>query len=101
MLIISSLWSCEKISQKNSLPDWLETLTDSLEVNDYYWGSKIYQYKLEKEYYYDLQIPISSCMYCNIYTEQGNLVNWTNKDIEDYLENRKNELIVWKWEKQE
>ena len=43
-------------------------------------------------------IPISSCAYCEMYDEFGNLFEFSdNEELADFLANRKNQYIVWTW----
>jgi len=99
LLLISVLFfSCEKFNTEFRQPVWVQKMTDTLETNDFYWGSKIYRHEWKSDYYYHLNIPVSSCAYCNIYNKNGESVDWQKEDMEDYLENRKNEQIVWRWQ---
>ena len=95
VLFITS--GCDKIGNNN--PEWINKMTDSLETNDFYWGSKIYEHEWKSELYYHLEIPLSSCGFCCIYDENGISIDWQIEDMDDYLENRKRERVVWTWKK--
>ncbi len=101
ILIIAFIFGCKKENNEISLPDWMQNMTDTLETNDYYWGSKIHRHEWKTNYYYHLEIPLSSCAYCNVYEENGKSVDWEIENVEDYWENKKNEKIMWEWKKTE
>ncbi|MEA3452683.1 MAG: hypothetical protein U9Q83_12390 [Bacteroidota bacterium] len=100
IFIISFLFGCEN-NNNISLPNWMQEMTDTLETKDYYWGSKIYRHDWKSKYYYHLEIHISSCAYCNVYNGKGESIDWRTEDIEIYLKDRKNEIIMWEWKKVE
>jgi hypothetical protein len=76
-------------------PDWFMNLIDEIGNESSYVGSIIYQHTYKSNYYFHLEIPVSSCMYCRIYDCDGNLVEWSS--VQDYLDNRTNEIIIWHW----
>lgn len=98
ILIITS--SCKKENTGIHQAVWLQEMIISLETNDFYWGSKIYRHDWKSEYYYHLTIPLSSCAYCNVYKENGQEVNWALENLEVYLAERDNEVIIWEWNKE-
>ena len=102
LIIVTTLLylGCSRGNTEIHLPDWLHDMTDSLEANDSYWGSRIYRHDWKSEYYYHLFIPLSSCAYCNVYKENGQDVNWKLENIEEYVAERDNEVIVWEWNKE-
>ncbi len=101
ILIIVTIFACKKEDNNIALPNWMQEMTDTLETNDYYWGSKIYRHDWNSKYYYHLEIPISSCAYCNIYDKNGESIDWKIEDMEAYLKDRKNKIIMWEWKKSE
>ena len=72
----------------------MQKMTDTLETKNYYWGSKIYRHTWKSNYYYHLEIPLSSCLYCNIYKYNGENVNWKTENMDDYLKNKQDEIIM-------
>jgi hypothetical protein len=99
IIVTLSFLSCNKEEDEQINPQWLKAMTDTIRTKDYYWGSTIYRHDWKSKYYYHLMIPISSCAYCNVYDENGEKVNWSTENSQDYMQNRKNEIIVWKWSK--
>jgi hypothetical protein len=92
-----AFFACKKDGVEQVNPDWINSMADTLKTKDFYWGSIIYRHEWKSKYYYDLWIPLSSCAYCNVYNEKGEKVNWDNENSQDYMQNRKNDLILWEW----
>lgn len=97
LILISVLLITTKCEKFNNKPEWINEMTDTLETNDFYWGSKIYEYEWKSSLYYYLEIPLSSCEFCTIYDKNGNTVDWKVENMNDYIKNRKKERIVWRW----
>ena len=99
--VLTFLSACEHESEMLSpeMPDWLAQLIENIEGDDYYAGAVIYRHEWRGQYYYHLMIPLSSCAYCDVYDQNGKKIEWTGKqqEFEDYLNNRKNEKVVWRW----
>jgi len=86
---------CTKDNYESTRPGWMQEMIDSIENDEYYAGSKIYRYVWKSEYYYHLDVPLSSFC-CFVFTEKGNSVDWTEEDMTDYFENRKKKKVVWR-----
>ena len=99
LILIFVFFGCEKENNETVQPSWLQGMIDTIETNDCYWGSKIYRHEWKFEHYYHLEIPLSSCAFCNVYKKDGKSVDWQIENIEDYWKNRKNEQIIWEWKK--
>ena len=52
---------------------------------------------LEREYIYHISIPVSSCAYCELYNQDGNKMLLDNNMFNNFLNNKKNKVLVWKW----
>jgi len=87
--------SCEKDEVEN--PAWLTELINKIKTDSSYTGSKIYKHEWKSSDYYELNQPISSCLFCKVYNKDGKLVNWSDEDMESYLNERKNEEVIWQW----
>jgi hypothetical protein len=90
--ITAFLFSCEK---PNDNPDWLDNKISMMDTNDYYFGTTVYLYKWNNEYYYWISIPISSCVMCEFYTYSGEKFVWTQENIDDFNKNARKVKIVW------
>ena len=76
-------------------PEWLTQLIAEIENEKYYAGAVIYRHQWHSKFYYHLMVPLDSCAYCRAYDTNGNIIEWTNESFQDYLENRKNEVVIW------
>ena len=99
------LLSCQKdnfaepFNYERDTPVWLKEKIDSISVSHNYFGTKVYRYNWEEKIIYHIMIPISSCAYCELYDLDGNKVEIHNQDkFSDFLQNKKNETLVWEWE---
>ena len=90
----------EPYNYKNDTPTWLKEKIDSMTTNPkYYWGTKVYRYEWDGKYVYHISIAISSCMYCELYEQDGKKLQLDNVTFPDFLQNKKNEVLVWEWKK--
>ncbi len=96
LLALLVFGACEKQRFEDKNPTWLDQLIEEMEVKPYYGGSYINQYTWQNHFYYEITIPVSSCMYCDVYDYEGNRINWEENEIDDYLENRSKKLLIWK-----
>ena len=90
------IFSCEKDEKFPANPDWLNTKISQMETPNYYVGTTISGYEWNKEYYYLVSIPLSSCAMCEFYNYQGSLVEWTNEKSADFQINGKKVKTIWK-----
>ena len=90
--------SIESFDSEKDTPAWLKVKIDSMSTNNFYVGSKVYRHTWHNNYIYYIHIGLSSCMYCEVYYENGSKVKFTNDYmLQDYLNNRKNEVLIWEW----
>jgi len=90
----------EAFNYERDTPLWLKEKIDSMSNNQDYYGTKVFRYEWNKRYTYDILIPISSCAYCDVYDQQGNKIQFlSDRMFQDYINNRKNEVLVWEWNK--
>lgn len=66
-----------KLVSKESLPGWVKEKINSLEKDDTYFLLKTGKYKGETFYWFD--ISASSCPFCDLYNQQGEWFNKTEK----------------------
>lgn len=91
--------SCKKSESDEFIenPDWLVDFISSIENDKSYEYDKIYRHNWKKQHYYHFFKYYSSCIYCKVYDYEGRLVDWSNEDIDDYQENRRNEVLIWEY----
>ena len=97
LLIILLILSCNKEETNNSdqLPEWLQAKIAEL-VSDQnlckITDVKVIEYK-EKRYYH-LYCGIWSCMYCQLFDQQGNRPVWETTEWNDFFANKKEIKVV-------
>jgi hypothetical protein len=94
-IFIVILFSCENEKKYPDSPDWLLTRISIMKTPDYYFGTSVYAYKWNREYFYLISIPLSSCMMCEFYNYSGNKVVWTEKNTLDFQKNGERIREVW------
>jgi len=96
VLIMLFLSTCEKQRFDDRNPRWVEELIEDMETNPYYSYSVLSRYAWDNHFYYEIFNPISSCAYCDVFDYKGNRINWEEYDLEDYLQNRTDMVIIWR-----
>lgn len=94
-LIVVSSCKKDDSDDVDQIPDWLIELIDEIKDDPYYAGTVIYSHDWNNEKYYHIIIPVSSCGYCDLYNSSGEKMDLTNFDLNDYIQNRTNEMFVW------
>ena len=77
-------------------PIWLKAKVDSIAAIPETFGITVYRYEWNGEFVYHIENPISSCVYCELYDQNGMKVEFTDDEtFQDFVENKKNEVVVW------
>lgn len=63
--------SMEPFDYERDTPTWLKAKIDSISSNPEYFGTKVYRYEWKGYLVYHIEIPISSCAYCELYDQKG------------------------------
>lgn len=87
--------SCRKHDDLPENPEWLRDKIAMMDTADYYIGTAIYLYEWHGEFFYWIEIPLSSCMMCEFYSYQGDKYVWTNDSINDFQKNAVKRKVVW------
>ena len=91
------LLSCQKEdSSGNEIPDWFKSQIEQLEKSGTCFDCSITKIVYKQEIYYHLYCRIWSCMYCNLYNSNGNLVKWDQEKFSDFIKNKREEAVIWK-----
>ena len=88
--------SCRKNNDFPENPDWLNVKIARMEAANYYFGTDIYLYGWNGDFYYWISIPISSCMMCEFYTYKGDKPIWTDDNFKDFRKNAVKRKVVWR-----
>jgi len=90
---------CEKettTEYTDVIPQWLEIKIDSMSTDIYYGGTVVYRYTWHNEYVYYIDIPASSCAYCEVYRQNSTKIQFmTEAQMKDFLDNRKDQVVIW------
>jgi hypothetical protein len=77
-------------------PPWLKAKIDSIAAIPDHFGTTVYRYEWNGEFVYHIENLVSSCAYCELYDHNGIKLEFTNDEtFQDFLENKKNEVVVW------
>lgn len=93
IFILLGVLSCDKKDEYNNLsvlPIWLQQKVESYTANTEmckFTNIMIAEYQGVK--YYIIQPSYSSCMYCDVYDEFGNIPDWNRTTLIDFRENLK------------
>lgn len=96
--------SCQKdnaadpFHYESDAPLWLKIKIESISEDHNYYGSEIYRYEWNEKFIYHIMIPTSSCAFCVLYYHNGDKVQLADGEFSDFLENKKNEVLIWEWE---
>ena len=75
-------------------PAWLEARIAELEGTGCQ-GCNIVRTTYNEEFYYTVYCNYWSCIECEVYHYNGNLVDWQVTDYTDYFKNKSNQIILW------
>jgi hypothetical protein len=88
-----------KISNlEKDTPVWLEEKINTISnfTGHYYDWTRVYRYEWNNSFIYLFSVPASSCMYCELYDQDGNKVTAFNDSLlQDILQTRKGEVLIW------
>lgn len=95
-LICLLIGSCQKEeTPAPNVPDWFQPQIKELESSGECYDCTITQITYFNKFYYHLYCGYWSCMYCKLYDNEGNLVEWENEDFNNFLENKNSEKVIW------
>jgi hypothetical protein len=95
MAIFSLSQACKKEKEDVLIPQWLDELIQARKNDPFYMGAAVYRYHWNSAAIYEFEIPLSSCLYCEVYFEDGENINWEENNLEDYIENRSDKIRIW------
>jgi len=100
--LILTITNCHKEITANNYnypkdtPEWLQTKIDSIATIKYYALTKVYSYKWTEKLIYHFSIPLSSCIYCELYDEVGNRFILSGDSVaQDFMQNKKEKTLIW------
>ena len=100
VIIFIGCSNIEIFNYEKDAPEWLKVKIDSVTTTNpkYYGGMKVFRYEWNNQFVYHFSIPASSCVYCEVYEQNGKKIQFTNKEvISDFEQNKMNKVLVWDW----
>lgn len=101
--LLLGLTGCDQdsgVQPSTDQPEWLRIKIDSMSANQDYSGTQIFRYKWKGEFAYHIEIPLSSCIYCELYTHEGTKIKFVNEtEFQDFLTHKTDKVLVWEWDK--
>jgi len=77
-------------------PTWLKMKIDSLTNNLDNAGTEVYRYDWNERFVYHIHIPINSCVFCLLFDQNGNKIQFASNDmISNFEKNRKSKMLIW------
>lgn len=93
------LSGCQKDTSPISInPEWLNAYIEDIKNDPAYFGTVITRYEWKDKYYFDVSVPSSSCYMCEVYNQYGELMVWNESSAIEFTNNRRNGIIVWRWQ---
>ena len=97
IIFILLIVSCDKEeSPSPEVPDFLRPQIEELENSGECYGCTITKISYNNSFYYHLYCGYWSCMYCNLYDNKGDQVQWAQEEFSDFLEHKTDEEVIWK-----
>ncbi len=103
VLLFAAFVGCQKnnavepFNYERDTPLWLKVKIDSMSTNQEYFGTEVYRYEWNGKFVYHITSIINSCMFCDVFDQNGNKIQLTSEDVLDFQQNKKNEVLVWRW----
>jgi hypothetical protein len=97
LLLLASIFSCtkEKPDKTEQLPKWLQAkITELIPDQKSCWITDVTIIEYKGERYYYVYCGLWSCMYCQLFDENGNRPAWETNQWNDFLANKKEIKVV-------
>jgi len=87
----------EPYNYERDTPAWLKVKIDSMSINDKYSGVRVYRYDWNEKHIYHIHDFRSSVVIGDLFDQNGNEITLTDATLPDFVENKKNEILIWEW----
>jgi hypothetical protein len=87
----------EPYNYEKDTPEWLKEKINSIAISNmpYYHMAEVNRYKWNNDFIFQFDIPVSSCLLCEVYYYNGTKVNFANDStVQNYLLKRTNKLLI-------
>ena len=79
-------------------PEWLKEKIYGISSASGHYNdlTKVYRYDWKKSFIYYFYNPLSSCVYCELYDQDGKKITAANDSLlQNTLKNRNGEILIW------
>ncbi len=100
IITFSLLPACKNdtgMETRETIPVWLQAKIDSMMTEKSFTGSRVYRCTWRGGYIYHVEIPISSCAYCELYDAGGKKISMSSDALRDFISSRSEITLLWKW----
>jgi alpha-ketoglutarate-dependent taurine dioxygenase len=99
LLLLLILCSCSSTAPEEEIeiPVWLKLKTEEMNQKPFYAMSTLHRYKWHYDYIYEFTIPVSSCIYCEVYKHTGEKIKFDDITISDYNASKTEGKLIWNW----
>ena len=97
IFFLLGLDSCKKEENQapDQFPEWLQTkITELTSESNLCKFTDVTIIEFQEKRYYHIYCGVWSCMYCQLFDEQGNRPTWDNVEWNDFFANKKEIKIV-------
>jgi hypothetical protein len=99
-LFFLMMMSCEvEEPVPSELPQGVKDFITEIQKNSTYVGTRLFRYTWAGAYYYEFDIPISSCLHCHVFNEEGVKIVFSQDDLVRFLSERGARKLMWEWKK--
>lgn len=79
-----------------NVPNWFLPQIEELEKSGECFDCTITQITYNNKTYYNLYCGLMSCVYCYLYDSTGKHKEWDTEEFNNFLKNKKDEIVIWK-----
>lgn len=76
-------------------PVWLKAKVDSLATRPDYNAIAVFRYEWRGDTLYYISLPLSSCLYCELYDKDGRRYHVAHEDMQAFIDADKHEKAIW------
>ncbi len=98
VLLSVTLFNDMNESETSVWPNWLNSFVRNLNKDDHYVGTTLHRYLWHGQVYFQLDIPSTECIYCQIISYHGEFLQWPDYHYDRFFEERTHEQLIWEYQ---
>lgn len=96
VVFILLVCACEEREvQDPQVPEWLQPRVTELENSGECFGCTLRRITFQDRFYFHIYCSYWSCSHCEVYEEDGTLVDWKKMDFNEFLTEQTSPVILW------